>query len=297
MRDKLISGLPLFKRGKVRDIYDLGSSLLMVASDRISCFDVVLSTEIPGKGKILTALSVYWFREMEDIVLNHLLTTEVEQFPSICHRYRQKLEGRSMLVKKAAPAPVECIVRGYLFGSAWKEYQESGRVCGIRLPKGLVEASRLEEPIFTPSTKAPTGEHDENITFQQMVDRVGKEKAETIRNLSIAIYLRAREMAEARGIIIADTKLEFGLADQRLIVIDELLTPDSSRFWPLEGYQPGMASESFDKQYVRDYLLSLNWDTKPPAPSLPAEIVQKTQEKYAEALRRLTTSPARCFGR
>ena len=293
----MISGLPLFKRGKVRDIYVLGDRLLMVASDRISCFDVVLPTEIPGKGKVLTALSAYWFQVMEDLVPHHLLTTDVAKFPSICHRYRDKLEGRSMLVKKAAPAPVECIVRGYLFGSAWKEYREQGRVCGIPLPKGLVEAGRLEEPIFTPSTKAPPGMHDENITFQQMVERVGKEKAETMRDLSIAIYLRAREMAEARGIIIADTKLEFGLADRRLILIDELLTPDSSRFWPVEGYQPGKAPESFDKQYVRDYLLSLNWDTRSPVPFLPPEIVQKTQEKYAEALRRLTTSPARCFGR
>lgn len=297
MQEGVITGLPLFKRGKVRDIYDLGDRLLLVATDRISCFDVVLPTRIPGKGKILTALSAYWFREMEDIVPNHLLTTDVEQFPSICHRYRERLEGRSMLVKKASPAPVECIVRGYLFGSAWKEYRESSYVCGIRLPEGLVEASRLEKPIFTPSTKAPVGEHDENITFAQLVERVGREKAEKKREISVAIYLRAREMAEERGIIIADTKLEFGLANGELILIDELLTPDSSRFWPLEGYQPGMASESFDKQYVRDYLLSLNWDTKPPAPSLPAEIVQKTQEKYAEALRRLTTPPERCFGR
>ena len=297
MRDNLINGLPLFKRGKVRDLYVLGDCLLMVASDRISCFDVVLPTEIPGKGKILTALSAYWFRAMEDIAPNHLLTTEVEHFPAICHRYRERLEGRSMLVKKATPAPVECIVRGYLFGSAWKEYRECGQVCGIGLPKGLMEASRLEEPLFTPSTKAPVGEHDENITFQQMMDRVGKEKAETMRRLSIAIYLRAREMAEERGIIIADTKLEFGLVDRRLILIDELLTPDSSRFWPVEGYQPGKAPESFDKQYVRDYLLSLNWDTRPPVPTLPPEVVQKTQEKYFEALRRLTTPPERCFGR
>ena len=297
MQSGLISGLPLFKRGKVRDIYDLGDRLLMVASDRISCFDVVLPTEIPGKGKILTSLSSYWFQEMEDIAPHHLLTTEVAQFPSVCQRYKDKLEGRSMLVKKASPAPVECVVRGYLFGSAWKEYCERGRVCGIPLPKGLVEASRLEEPVFTPSTKAPAGEHDENITFPQMIERVGKKRAEKMRDICFAIYLRAREMAEARGIIIADTKLEFGVINAEIILIDELLTPDSSRFWPLEGYQPGKVPESFDKQYVRDYLLSLNWDMRPPAPSLPPEIVQKTQEKYAEALRRLTTSPARCFGR
>ncbi|MGH7774754.1 MAG: phosphoribosylaminoimidazolesuccinocarboxamide synthase, partial [Candidatus Binatia bacterium] len=201
MRDKLISGLPLFKQGKVRDIYAIGDCLLIVATDRISCFDVVLPTEIPGKGKILTALSAYWFQAMEDIISHHLLTTEVEHFPDICRRYKDKLEGRSMLVKKASPAPVECIVRGYLFGSAWKEYQESGGVCGIPLPKGLVEAARLEEPLFTPSTKASVGEHDENITFQQMVDRVGKAKAEMMRDLSIAIYLRAREIAEEQGII------------------------------------------------------------------------------------------------
>jgi phosphoribosylaminoimidazole-succinocarboxamide synthase len=297
MGKELITGLPLLKRGKVRDVYLLGDCLLIVATDRISCFDVVLPTRIAGKGKILTALSAYWFREMEDIVPNHLLTTDVEQFPSICHRYRERLEGRSMLVKKASPAPVECIVRGYLFGSAWKEYRESSCVCGIRLPEGLVEASRLEKPIFTPSTKAPVGEHDENITFAQLVERVGREKAEKMREISIAIYLRAREMAEAKGIIIADTKLEFGLANGELILIDELLTPDSSRFWPVEGYQPGKAPESFDKQYVRDYLLSLNWDTRPPVPTLPPEVVEKTQEKYFEALRRLTAPPARCFGR
>jgi phosphoribosylaminoimidazole-succinocarboxamide synthase len=287
----VISGLPLFKRGKVRDIYDLGDRLLMVASDRISCFDVVLPTEILGKGKVLTALSAYWFRIMEDIAPHHLLTTEVRHFPAVCHYYRDKLEGRSMLVKKATPAPVECIVRGYLFGSAWKEYRELGRVCGIPLPKGLIEAARLEESLFTPSTKAPSGEHDENITFADMVDRVGKKRAEKMREISIAVYLRAREMAEERGIIIADTKLEFGMINGEVILIDEVLTPDSSRFWPLDSYQPGKVPDSFDKQYVRDYLLSLNWDMKPPAPLLPPEIVRKTQEKYAEARRRLTTTP------
>ena len=293
----VISGLPLFKRGKVRDIYDLGDRLLMVASDRISCFDVVLPTEIPSKGKILTALSAYWFQVMADIAPHHLLTTEVAQFPSVCHYYRDKLEGRSMLVKKATPAPVECIVRGYLFGSAWKEYCGKGSVCGISLPKGLVEASRLAEPLFTPSTKAPVGEHDENITFAQMVNQVGRKRAERMRDISIAVYLRAREMAEERGIIIADTKLEFGMINGEVILIDEVLTPDSSRFWPLDSYQPGKAPESFDKQYVRDYLLSLNWDTRPPVPTLPPEIVQKTHEKYSEALRRLTAPPERCFGR
>lgn len=292
-----IAGLRLFRQGKVRDIYDLGDCLLMVATDRISCFDVVLPTPIPDKGKILTTLSAYWFRVMEDIAPHHLLTTEVERFPAICRPYRDKLEGRSMLVKKATPAPVECIVRGYLSGSAWKEYRERGRVCGISLPNGLVEASRLEEPIFTPSTKAPVGEHDENITFDEMVERVGKKRAEKMRDICLAVYLRAREMAEERGIIIADTKLEFGLANGHVMVIDELLTPDSSRFWPVDGYQPGKAPESFDKQYVRDYLLGLNWDMRPPVPSLPPEVVRKTQEKYLQALRRLTAPPARCFGR
>jgi phosphoribosylaminoimidazole-succinocarboxamide synthase len=292
----VITGLPLFKRGKVRDIYDLGDRLLIVATDRISCFDVVLPTGIPGKGKILNALSAYWFRDIEDIVPHHLLTTDVARFPSICDRHRDLLEGRSMLVQKAMPLPVECIVRGYLFGSAWKEYQEGRRDCLIPLPEGLVEACRLEEPLFTPSTKAPVGEHDENIFFGQMVERVGKKRAEKMRAISMAIYLRAREMAEATGIIIADTKIKFGLVKREVILIDELLTPDSSSFWPMENYQPGVVPQSFDKQYLRDYLLSLQWTPRSPAPILPPEIVQKTQEKYAEALCRLTTSPGRCFG-
>jgi len=275
----------------------LGDRLLIVASDHVSCFDVVLPTKIPGKGKILTALSAYWFREMEDIAGNHLLTTDVEQFPFICRRYKEQLEGRSMLVKRAVPARVECRVRGYLFGSAWKQYCEHGRVRGNRLPQGLVEASRLKEPLFIPSTKESLGTHRDNITFQQMTDIVGPEKARTMRDLSTTIYLRAREIAEAKGIIIADTKFSFGLADGRLILIDELITPDSSRFWPVESYQPGQVPESFDKQYVRDYLLSLKWDTRPPVPTIPPEVVQKTQENYFEALQRLTAPVARCFGR
>ena len=290
MDNGLISGLKLFRRGKVREMYDLGDRLLMVASDRISCFDVVLPTDIPDKGKILTSLSLYWFRAMEDIAPHHLLSADVSQFPAACHPHKRLLEGRSMLVKKSHPAPVECIVRGYLFGSGWKEYKERGSVCGISLPMGLVETSRFEEPVFTPSTKAPVGEHDLNITFAKMVDMVGKQRAEKMRDLSIAIYLRARAMAEARGIIIADTKLEFGVLDGKVIVIDELLTPDSSRFWPTEGFRPGKSPESFDKQYVRDYLISSNWDPSNP-PDLPPEVVRKTQEKYAEALRRLTSSP------
>jgi phosphoribosylaminoimidazole-succinocarboxamide synthase len=288
MHKDVISGLPLFSRGKVREMYDLGDHLLMVASDRISCFDVVLPTEIPDKGKVLTSLSAYWFKAMEDIAPHHMVTTNVDEFPAICHRYRDRLEGRSMLVKRAKPAPVECIVRGYLFGSAWNEYQKTGSVSGIPLPVGLREASRLEEPIFTPSTKAPVGEHDENITFEQMVERIGRKTADHIRDVCIAIYLRARKMAESKGIIICDTKLELGLENDRVIVIDELLTPDSSRFWPLATYQVGSSPESFDKQYVRDYLLNIHWDTNTPPPVLPPVVVQKTREKYTEALRRLT---------
>ena len=290
MNKDVISGLPLFSRGKVREMYDLGDHLLMVASDRISCFDVVLPTEIPGKGKVLTSLSAYWFKVMEDIAPHHMVTTDVDKFPAICHRYRNRLEGRSMLVKRTKPAPVECIVRGYLFGSAWNEYRKAGSVCGIALPKGLEEASRLEEPIFTPSTKAPVGEHDENITFEQMVERIGKNTAVKVRDICIAIYLRARQIAESKGIIICDTKLEIGLEKDRVIVIDELLTPDSSRFWPQVNYKVGTSPESFDKQYVRDYLLNINWDTKTPPPILPPEVVRKTQEKYTEALKKLTAS-------
>jgi phosphoribosylaminoimidazole-succinocarboxamide synthase len=290
MNKDVISGLPLFSRGKVREMYDLGDHLLMVASDRISCFDVVLPTEIPGKGKVLTSLSAYWFKVMEDIAPHHMVTTDVDKFPAICHRYRNRLEGRSMLVKRTKPAPVECIVRGYLFGSAWNEYRKAGSVCGIALPNGLQEASRLEEPIFTPSTKAPVGEHDENITFEQMVERIGKNTAAKVRDICIAIYLRARQIAESKGIIICDTKLEIGLEKDRVIVIDELLTPDSSRFWPQANYKVGTSPESFDKQYVRDYLLNINWDTKTPPPILPPEVVRKTQEKYTEALKKLTAS-------
>jgi phosphoribosylaminoimidazole-succinocarboxamide synthase len=288
MSKGLIPGLTLFKSGKVREMYDLGDRLLMVASDRISCFDVVLPTEIPDKGKILTSLSAYWFHAMEDIIPHHLISTEVAEFPAACRPHKHLLEGRSMLVKKSEPAPVECIVRGYLAGSGWKEYQKTGAVCGIALPKGLIEASRLDEPIFTPSTKAEIGEHDVNITFAKMVDMVGRQHAEKLRDTSIAIYLRSREMAEKRGIIIADTKFEFGMLDSKLIVIDEMLTPDSSRFWPKEGYHSGTSPESFDKQYVRDYLIESHWDPNNP-PKLPPEVIRKTQEKYAEALRRLTS--------
>ncbi len=289
MAEELLSGLKLFNRGKVRDIYDLGDKLLLVASDRISAFDVILPTLIPDKGKILTGLSEFWFGITKDIVRDHLIATKVEEFPAACQPHKAKLEGRSMLVKKSIPAPVECIVRGYLAGSGWKDYQQTGSLCGISLPKGLVEASRLEQPIFTPSTKAPVGAHDVNISFDDMISKVGRKRAEKMRDATIAIYNRARALAEKKGIIIADTKLEFGMEGDEVILIDEVLTPDSSRFWPMDGYKPGKTPDSFDKQYVRDYLLSLPWDMKSPPPELPPEIVKKTQEKYMEALRRLTS--------
>jgi phosphoribosylaminoimidazole-succinocarboxamide synthase len=284
----VITGLTLYNQGKVRDIYDLGDRLLLVATDRISAFDVILPTEIPDKGKILTALSAYWFRLMADVVPHHMISTEVRDFPPSCQPYKIALEGRSMLVKKSSPAPVECVVRGYLAGSGWKEYQQSGKVCGIKLPDGLVEAARLDEPIFTPATKAPVGQHDINISFDEMAARVGRDIAEKLRDASIAIYRRARDLAAKKGIIIADTKMEFGVENEDVLLIDELLTPDSSRFWPADGYQPGKTPDSFDKQFVRDYLINLPWDMKSPPPILPPEIVQKTREKYLEAWRRLT---------
>jgi phosphoribosylaminoimidazole-succinocarboxamide synthase len=289
MAEETLSGLTLFNRGKVRDIYSLGDKLLLVASDRISAFDVILPTLIPDKGKILTKLSEFWFGVVQDIVPHHLISTNVDDFPAACRPHRAKLHGRSMLVRKSLPAPVECIVRGYLAGSGWKDYQQTGSVCGIRLPKGLAEASRLDEPIFTPSTKAPVGAHDANISFDEMIGKVGKARAEKMRDATIAIYCRARDLAEKKGIIIADTKFEFGIEGDSIILIDEVLTPDSSRFWPADGYRPGKTPDSFDKQFVRDYLLDLHWDMKPPAPELPPEIVKKTQEKYSEALRRLTS--------
>ncbi|MBM4263386.1 MAG: phosphoribosylaminoimidazolesuccinocarboxamide synthase [Deltaproteobacteria bacterium] len=289
MAEETLSGLKLFNRGKVRDIYDLGDKLLLVASDRISAFDVILPTLIPDKGKILTQLSLYWFGVMQDIVPHHLISANVDDFPAACQPHRAKLEGRTMLVKKSHPAPVECVVRGYLVGSGWKDYQKTGAVCGIELPKGLVEAARLDQPIFTPSTKAPIGEHDINISFDEMAAKIGNKLATKLRDATIAIYSRARAMAEKKGIVIADTKFEFGMEGDDIMLIDEVLTPDSSRFWPMDGYKPGQTPDSFDKQYVRDYLLKLPWDMKSPPPALPPEVVKKTQDKYAEALRRLTT--------
>ncbi len=271
------------KRGKVRDVYDLGDSLLIVSTDRISAFDVILPNGIPQKGVVLNQLSKFWFGKTSDIIPNHLITMDVDKFPDICRPYREILEGRSMLVKKARPLPVECIVRGYLSGSGWKEYQKAGTVCNIPLPQGLSESSRLEEPLFTPSTKAEIGEHDENITFEKMQEIIGPELAMRVKEVSISLYKRAAEIALEKGIIIADTKFEFGMVEGRLILIDEALTPDSSRFWPLDKYQPGRGQESFDKQFVRDYLLSIKWDTLPEMPPLPEDVVKKTSEIYLKA--------------
>lgn len=284
-------GLKLVNRGKVRDLYDLGEVLLIVATDRISAFDVIMPNPIPGKGEVLTTLSEFWFRRMSDIIGNHLVTTDVEKFPADCKPHRDVLKGRSMLVKKAKPLPVECIVRGYISGSAWKDYTSGKPVSGIRLPTGLKESSRLPEPIFTPSTKAPEGEHDLPISQEEMARIVGKELTERIIEVSLAIYKRADAIANSVGIIIADTKMEFGMMGGELILIDEVLTPDSSRFWPRDDYAEGRGQKSYDKQFLRDYLLSLQWDQKPPAPELPADIIEKTHQKYEEALHRFTRKP------
>jgi phosphoribosylaminoimidazole-succinocarboxamide synthase len=282
-----LEGLKPPTRGKVRDIYDLGDSLLIVATDRISAFDVILPNAVPEKGRVLTQISKFWFSQTQGIVRNHLISTEVKDYPASCRPHAAVLEGRSMLVKKSVPLPVECIVRGYLTGSGLKEYKASGSVSGIKLPAGLTEASRLPEPIFTPSTKAEAGEHDMNIDFAGVVKLVGQGVADQVRSYTLAVYRKACEVAEQRGIIIADTKLEFGIFEGQVILIDEVLTPDSSRFWPLSGYQVGVAQRSFDKQFVRDYLLSLNWDQRPPAPVLPEDVVKRTSEKYLEVLKLL----------
>ncbi|MDN5379685.1 phosphoribosylaminoimidazolesuccinocarboxamide synthase [Thermodesulfobacterium sp.] len=279
--------VPLLKRGKVRDIYDLGDKLLIVATDRISAFDVVLPTPIPYKGKILTQMSLFWFDFLKDIVDNHLITANLEEYPEVLKEYKETLAQRSMLVKKAKVLPVECIVRGYITGSAMKEYQKTGQVCGIPLPPGLKEADKLPEPIFTPSTKAEIGEHDVNITYQEMEKLVGSEVAQFLKETSLKIYKKASEYAESRGIIIADTKFEFGIYEDKIILVDEVLTPDSSRFWPKDEYQPGKPQKSFDKQFIRDWLKSISWDPQNP-PTIPEDIVLKTREKYLEALYRLT---------
>lgn len=282
------SELNFVKKGKVRDIYDLGDSLLMVATDRISAFDVVMADPIPGKGKILTQMSLFWFKIMESLVPNHVISSTVEVFPDSCKPYAGDLRDRSMLIKKAEPLPVECIVRGYISGSGWKSYLETGTVCDIRLPEGLKESDKLPEPIFTPSTKAEIGLHDINIGFEEAVKEIGAPLANKVRALSMDIYKKGADLAEKNGIIIADTKFEFGLINDDLILIDEILTPDSSRFWPKESYKPGGPQASFDKQYLRDYLETLDWDKTPPAPSLPAEVTTNTRKKYLEAFKLLT---------
>ncbi len=282
--------LNLVKRGKVRDIYDLGDTLLMVVSDRISAFDVVMPDPLPGKGIILTQISLFWFDIMKSIIPNHIITADVDAYPSICRPYAASLRGRSMLVKKAVPLPVECIARGYISGSGWKSYQKSGQVCGITLPPGLKESEKLPHPIFTPSTKADEGLHDINIDYKEAENLIGTALADQVRKLTLAIYKKGSELAASKGIIIADTKFEFGLIGKDLILIDEVLTPDSSRFWPKASYAPGGAQKSFDKQYLRDHLNSLTWDKTPPGPALPEEIITQTRSKYLEALTLLTGS-------
>jgi len=279
--------IKLIKRGKVRDIYDLDEHLLLVATDRISAFDVVLPDGIPGKGRVLTQISVYWFHQMEDIAPSHLVAADIMEFPVKLHKYRDILEGRSMLVKKTKPVPVECVVRGYLSGSGWKEYKRSGLVCGIRLPEGLTESSRLSEPLFTPSTKEEQG-HDMNISFGEVVKIVGDDLAAKLRDTSLKIYAKARTIAEKKGVIIADTKFEFGICNAEFMLIDEILTPDSSRFWSLKDYRPGISQDSYDKQIVRDYLLTLDWDKTYPGPVLPDEIIRKTVDRYSEILKIIT---------
>jgi phosphoribosylaminoimidazole-succinocarboxamide synthase len=279
--------MKLADRGKVRDIYAVDSYLLIVATDRISAFDVIMPNPVPGKGEVLTRMSAFWFNQMEDIISNHMVSTDPDKYPTVCAPYRKALRGRSMLVKKATPLPVECVVRGYLSGSGWKDYSQGRPVSGIMLPPGLKESSRLPETIFTPSTKAADGEHDLPINRSEMEDLIGRELTDRIIRISLSIYERATCIADRAGIIIADTKMEFGLLDGELILIDELLTPDSSRFWPKDDYEEGLPQKSFDKQYLRDYLISIRWNQSPPAPELPAEIIARTGEKYREALERL----------
>lgn len=280
--------LNLAKRGKVRDIYDLGDKLLMVATDRISAFDVIMPDPIPGKGKILTQISLFWFEIMEPLLPHHVISGNVDDFPEVCNPYAEILRDRSMLVKKAKPLPIECVVRGYISGSGWKDYQTTGNICGIKLPHGLKESDKLPEPLFTPSTKEEIGLHDVNIDFDTVITKIGKTLAEKVRKLSLAIYEKGADLAYEKDIIIADTKFEFGLFENNLILIDEVLTPDSSRFWPRESYKPGGAQKSFDKQYLRDYLISINWHKKPPGPSLPQSVIRNTRSKYLEALNQLT---------
>lgn len=285
------AGLNLVHRGKVRDMYAIpghDDKLLMVATDRISAYDVVMNEPVPGKGRILTDISLFWFDLLGDIVDNHLITADVSEYPALCQPYAEQLHGRSMLVRKTKPLSIECIVRGYLSGSFWSAYQQNPTVCGFALPAGMLESAQFPQPLFTPSTKAALGAHDENISLTVMESMLGKERAHEIADISIRLYSRAADYARTKGIIIADTKFELGLLDHKLILIDEVLTPDSSRFWPVDTYQPGRSQASFDKQFLRDYLSSLDWDKAPPPPSLPIEIIEKTQARYQEALHRLT---------
>ena len=282
--------LNLVHRGKVRDLYEVEDKLLMVATDRISAFDVVMDNPVPNKGKVLTKLSLFWFDFLGDILPNHLITADVDKYPAVCSPYINELRGRSMLVKKARPLPVECIVRGYLSGSFWKAYQKNTTVCGFPLPAGMVESDKFPKPLFTPSTKADLGEHDENISIERMEELVGVAETAKILDVSIKLYQKAADYALSKGIIIADTKFELGWFEGELILIDEVLTPDSSRFWPLDQYTPGKGQPSFDKQFLRDYLSSLDWDKKPPAPQLPGEILDKTGARYAEAVARIIGS-------
>lgn len=289
VKETRLTALGPLRRGKVRDVYTLRDGrLLLVATDRISAFDVVMADPIPDKGKILNQISAYWFERSRDLTPNHLISIDIRDFPNECQAYADILQGRSMLAHHARPLPIECIVRGYLAGSGWQEYQEHNSVCGQKLPSGLKESERLPEPIFTPSTKAELGRHDENITFTAVINLIGETLAQRVRDLSLAIYRRAHAEAEAKGILIADTKFEFGLIGDRLVLIDEVLTPDSSRFWPLTDYTPGRSQKSFDKQYLRDYLLGLGWNKQPPPPPLPPEVIANTRQRYLEALRLLT---------
>ena len=288
-----LEGLALHARGKVRDIYDLGEHLLIVASDRLSAFDVVLPTPIPDKGKVLTQMSEFWFDHFKDLVPNHLVSTRLADFPPAVQRHREQVQGRSMLVRKAKVFPVECVVRGYLAGSGLKDYQTTGAICGIALPPGLRESDRLPEPIFTPATKAEIGRHDENISEAEAGRRIGADTIGRLRDLSLEIYRRASEYAARRGIIVCDTKFEFGVIDGRIALVDEVLTPDSSRLWPADQYTPGKSQPSYDKQFVRDYLEQIGFDKRPPGPALPADVVRATRAKYVEALTRITGHPLR----
>lgn len=282
-------GIKLLHRGKVRDVYEIDDKLLIVATDRLSAFDVVLPTPIPEKGRILTQMSLFWFEKLKDIVDNHLISADIHEYPDDLKAYSDVLAGRSMLVRKAAPLPIECIVRGYITGSGWKDYQLTGSVCGIRLPDGILESQQLPEPIFTPSTKAAAGAHDENISFDHAKGLMEGETAEKVRDISLNLYREAAGYARDRGVIIADTKFEFGMVDGEIILIDEVLTPDSSRFWPADEYEAGRPQASFDKQFVRDYLESITWNKQPPAPELPDEIVARTTIRYEEALKRIVS--------